>query len=486
MYKSIIKILAVLLIVGLNWTGLSVVIETIAYYNDTENSAENTFSAATLDFSLASPADFSPEVTPTQNSVRNISVINDGILGFEYNLQTEDETGDLCNNLNLTVLRNGADIGYIGTLKDFTYDAGQFVEPDNWQFTANLTSNDPSLENKTCDFDFVFNGAQIGGAGFSDQEIIPNTIESGQWVVKQGDVVINELMWMGSYRNSDDEWLELRNMTDSQINISNWQLTKLTNSGESLMLEIPDGKLIPANGFFLISKFNKDDSAINVEPDLVDSNLVLRNLNLQIKLYKDNWSDSGNLIDVADDGKGFPLAGWHGFFFHLSMERNDVPEDGTLHSNWHTCLEFFGTRIYWDTKDIFNLGTPTTPNLSDEEDSGLEYYIQREKELLAEGIYPLDPISNESEEEPVVETEISVSDTELTDEVFEEIAIVEEVPTETIAKEVPVEPAEEVIPEIVPEEQPVIEEQPAIEENPPVIEQAQAQEEPEPEPEPNI
>jgi len=39
-----------------------------------------------------------------------------------------------------------------------------------------------------------------------------------------GDVVINEIMWMGSVGNSNDEWIELRNMTDADINLSGWKI----------------------------------------------------------------------------------------------------------------------------------------------------------------------------------------------------------------------------------------------------------------------
>jgi len=428
----ILKITVILLIVGLNWTGLSVVIETLGFLNDTEDSAQNIFAASTLDFSLDSPPDFSPIIIPNATSSRDISVLNDGILDFDYKVEATNTVGVLCDHLDLEAKLNGTST-FNGALTDFDYNVGGFATTTrDWQFIATLTSNDPSLQNQTCVFDFVFDGVQIGGAGFYDQEIIPNTVRSGKWIIKQGDVVINELMWMGSYRNADDEWLELRNMTDSDINISSWQLTKLvgfgTNKHEELMLEIPDGRTIPANGFFLISKLDKSNSAMNVEPDLVDSEVALRDLNLQIKLYKGDWDDSDNLIDTAGDGQGINFDGWHGLFFHLSMERNDVPEDGTLDSNWHTCLEFFGTRIYWDAKDIFNLGTPTAPNLSDEEDSGLEYYIQKEKELLAEGIYPPDPISDELfDEKPPAEVkeipvEADVADETADDEAVEEAA----------------------------------------------------------------
>src|SRR3989344_3891492 len=40
--------------------------------------------------------------------------------------------------------------------------------------------------------------------------------------IQPGDVVINEIMWMGTQGDSADEWIELRNMTGGVIDISNW------------------------------------------------------------------------------------------------------------------------------------------------------------------------------------------------------------------------------------------------------------------------
>jgi len=49
---SVLKIIVFLIIIGLNWAGISAVIETIAYFNDTEASSNNAFIATDLDFSL--------------------------------------------------------------------------------------------------------------------------------------------------------------------------------------------------------------------------------------------------------------------------------------------------------------------------------------------------------------------------------------------------------------------------------------------------
>jgi len=181
-HKAIIKILSVILIVGLNWTGLFAVIETFAYMNDTETSWGNIYLASTLDFSLSSPADFAPSITPSATSSRDISLIKNGILGFQYTASTTNATGTLCDYLDLEAKLDGITV-YNNHLTSFNYNAGEFsTSTDDWQFTATLTSNDPSLQNQTCIFDFVFDGVQIGGLGFSDQEIIPNTVTSGTWV----------------------------------------------------------------------------------------------------------------------------------------------------------------------------------------------------------------------------------------------------------------------------------------------------------------
>ncbi len=45
-----LKILSLFLLIGLNWIGLSAVVGTLAYFNDTKNSTDNLFAAGSLDF----------------------------------------------------------------------------------------------------------------------------------------------------------------------------------------------------------------------------------------------------------------------------------------------------------------------------------------------------------------------------------------------------------------------------------------------------
>jgi hypothetical protein len=358
-----------------------------------------------------------------------------------------------------------------GPLTSFNFNAGEFsTSTDNWQFIVTLTSNDPALENQTCTFDFVFDGIQIGGVGFSDQEIISNTVNSGQWIIKDGDVVINELMWMGSFQKPKDEWIELRNMTSNDIDLSGWQLTKLVNQ-EELMLTIPSGNL-PANGFFLISNFDGDQSNINVVPDLIDDNIDLRNNNLQVKLYKGDRTNPSNLIDVADDGHGKPLAGFPGFFgvLHFSMERNDIPGDGTSAANWHTCWDdSLEMRAYWDNLIIpppfnvsINRGTPGGKNLSDYDEIAMgEYYQDLENQVVSEGIIKINIDSENYEEEIIVGQQVEEQTAE-EQQIIEEAGKTEEEATGTEETTIENETEEQnyTTTETVIEEIPVIEEQP--------------------------
>lgn len=180
-----------------------------------------------------------------------------------------------------------------------------------------------------------------------------------------GEVVINELMWMGSYSaseadstNDNDEWIELRNMTNAPIDLSGWYLTDRSGT----KITIPAGKTISPNGFYVISRFDAANSNIKNEPNQVADNLILDNDHLQIKLY----NAGGLLIDTAGDGDA-PAAGFWGGASHWSMERNNTPGNGALAGSWHTCIDH-ASSIYWDV-GVEDLGTPGGPNLSENDPS---------------------------------------------------------------------------------------------------------------------
>ncbi len=176
------------------------------------------------------------------------------------------------------------------------------------------------------------------------------TIQGSVFMANLGDVVFNELMWMGDFAGSSHEWVELRNTTGEDIDLTGWDITKLGSGGEELMLTISSG-IIPAQGYFLIANNNAEDSNIAVEPDLVETDVSLSNTKLQLRLYDGLFEEGANLIDTADDGTGTP-AGGDGQTMK-SMVRKDPPGDGTLAENWYTA----DTQSGWDD-DAQEFGTP--------------------------------------------------------------------------------------------------------------------------------
>jgi len=204
-----------------------------------------------------------------------------------------------------------------------------------------------------------------------------------------GDVVVNEVMWMGSLLDKNDQWIELRNTTKDDIDISGWTIDNAHASGKSLV--IPDKSEIKAGGYFLITKKDEKSSAINVNPDYVDKDLSLD------EDYKGNGqlvlSDkAAAIIDSTPSTEKYKWpAGIHGLIIpdgllHWSMERNDDPSDG-----WHTCdpmaMDSDQKKLmksYWDDDDLFlDCGTPGNHNLSKNDPTSSDFE-KMEKDVSAE------------------------------------------------------------------------------------------------------
>ena len=184
---------------------------------------------------------------------------------------------------------------------------------------------------------------------------------------KLGDVVINEVMWMGTTQSSSDEWLELRNLTGEEIDLAGWRIENGGTAGNAIDLS---GSIAPG-GYYLIAHYASNGSAISdvIAADLVWAGISLNNEGEQLTL-KDS---DGAVIDQTPSGM-WP-AGVHkdSSGFHQSMERNEIPGDGTDPVNWHTCVDSgCNSAVYWDSEGT-NYGTPREANLSANDKTTLDY-----------------------------------------------------------------------------------------------------------------
>jgi hypothetical protein len=102
--------------------------------------------------------------------------------------------------------------------------------------------------------------------------------------LQEGDLLITELNWAGTSASSADEWVEIYNPTNSDIDVSSLgNDLQLINGGTSgnpdLSLSSCSNSVIPSKGYWLMSNYNATDSnsLLNVEPDCVDATLNLDN-----------------------------------------------------------------------------------------------------------------------------------------------------------------------------------------------------------------
>ena len=259
MPKQIYKILAIVLVIGLNWGGVSAVGYTISMFNDVENSSVNVFQAGVVDFSL-SDLGFDPiepsislEVGDVAQKIVEIAPLSSN--PFQYYVKSGNFSGDsdFCSALGVDVelekdkLVNTGTI-YSGSLQNLLTDATTTLEKFNYE--VGMGTN--NLQNKVCNFDLVYNGWQTRhnyptyeNGGFSDTESVSNTVSS--WGLRLNKVYYDVADDRG--KESDNEWIEVYNQTNVPLDISGWDICDNASCDT-----IPaNTDLIPAKGYGVIT-----------------------------------------------------------------------------------------------------------------------------------------------------------------------------------------------------------------------------------------
>lgn len=111
-------------------------------------------------------------------------------------------------------------------------------------------------------------------------------------IVFAKDILINEIAWMGTENSSNDEWIELYNISNEDIPLENYKLF----IGEK---EIKLKGIIKANSFYVLER--TDESTLpNIKADLIYTGSI-KNTGAKI-ILKDN---KNNVIDEADFTNGW-------------------------------------------------------------------------------------------------------------------------------------------------------------------------------------
>ena len=207
-------------------------------------------------------------------------------------------------------------------------------------------------------FLFLSNPPSVYALFSSNVSITGITISIGE--MRMPKVVINEVMWSGTSLSTDDQWIELRNTTEEDINIGKWKIYYLRDLNKPPIM-IPANRVIPSNGYFLISNYSNEsnNSLLNIESNMSNASMnLLREKNGDLILKDSN----GNTIDTV-------LGDWPAGIqkdTYRSMQRTEDGIDGLDPNSWYTCSnQDCNSSDYWKTDNIYNYGSPNDINIID-------------------------------------------------------------------------------------------------------------------------
>lgn len=158
-------------------------------------------------------------------------------------------------------------------------------------------------------------------------------------------VIINEIAWMGTIHNANDEWIELKNNTNTDIDITNWTLTDKKEQIQVVFGNNNEKTTIPANGYYLLERTD-DNSVPNIKADAIYTG-TLSNNNEGLRLFNSHCQ----LIDEA-----IAVTNWIGGdnSSKKTMERNGN------NLGWHTSRNINGTPKTKNTMAYYGGGGSTT------------------------------------------------------------------------------------------------------------------------------
>ncbi len=173
-------------------------------------------------------------------------------------------------------------------------------------------------------------------------------VQSKTITIATRPVVINEVAWAGtSAIRSEDEWMELYNPTDKDIDLSGWVLRSVTDNTPYIRLS----GIIAHKGFFLLERTN----------DTTVSDIAAN------QIYTGSLTNSGEVLELSYSSttidKTPDVATCHGWCqglgspYYSSMERYD-PFSADTSTNWET---WSTTRILGNGKNADGVAISGTP-----------------------------------------------------------------------------------------------------------------------------
>lgn len=134
-------------------------------------------------------------------------------------------------------------------------------------------------------------------------------------------VILNEVAWMGGSSDfgltSTDEWIELKNISNTEVNLNGWQIL---DKAEQIKIVFDGLVKIPANGFYLLERTD-DNPVPNIAANLIYAN-TLNNADEGLRLFNNQC----DLIDEVLASSDWPAGD--------NVEKRTM--ERSLDLSWHT------------------------------------------------------------------------------------------------------------------------------------------------------
>lgn len=171
-------------------------------------------------------------------------------------------------------------------------------------------------------------------------------------------VVISEVNWFGN-ADSKDEWIELRNVSGGELNLSGWTIDGASTGSNAVTLD--SGTVLADGAFLVVGELQGPDedgqrtsltgvSGVQLHPLTLSNNPPGEQLTLR--------DVDGSIVDQTPAGE-WPAGSQ---LYYRTMERNDDAAygDGTLEGEWHTWRAAGG--VDTTSPDTLDSGTPGAVN----------------------------------------------------------------------------------------------------------------------------
>ena len=139
-------------------------------------------------------------------------------------------------------------------------------------------------------------------------------------------VIINEVVWMGTENSANDEWIELKNVSSQEINLSNWQLL---DKHEQIKVVFEQGSKISYHGFYLLER--TDDSSVPFIPADYIYTGVLNNTEEGLRLFDNNCQLQDEVLanpdwQAGDNSQKRTMERKNDFSWQTSASINGTPK----------------------------------------------------------------------------------------------------------------------------------------------------------------